>query len=288
MKAPGRVLVTGASGGLGRRVVPLLRADGWDVRAMIHSRPVEDADDTVVADLTDPAAVRSAVRGCEAVLHLAARTHARRARSYDRVNVEGTRHLLDACAAEGVHRLVHVSTRAIDADAGWYASSKARAENAVLAAPVDAVVVRLAEVLGAGPSEGVDDMIARASRGAAIPIVGDGDDQLAPVHVNDVLPALARALREPGIAGRIYTLEGTPVTYLDFVRRCQAHFGTNGRRIHLPVAAVAALAAVGRVLPLPIYPDQLRRLRAPKPSTRADPREDLGFRPRALDEALPR
>ncbi len=70
MPAPRTVLLTGAAGGLGGLMRNLLPAFGYDLR-LFDVRPVEGEPDAITADLADPAAVREAVRGVDAIIHLA-------------------------------------------------------------------------------------------------------------------------------------------------------------------------------------------------------------------------
>jgi NADH dehydrogenase len=273
------VLVTGAAGGLGRALIPVLRSRDWRVRALVHRRPVEAADEQVGGDLRDAASLVRAADGAEAVLHLAARTHARRTADYSEANVEGTRRLL----AAGLPRFVHVSTRAIGEGGGGYSDSKREAERLVERSEAEWVIVRLPEVYGAGSTEGVDAIIEGARRGRAIPLVGRGDDEVCPVHIDDVTAALAAALDAP--RGRTYTLAGECMTTRAFVEACVSTFG-GGRIVRVPVAAVRALGLASRVAPLPLYPDQLARLRAPKPAPSPEAADELGFAPRPLAEGL--
>jgi nucleoside-diphosphate-sugar epimerase len=273
------VLVTGAAGGIGSRLVAALRADSHRVRALQHRREV-DGDEIVRGDLRDAASIARATAGVDAVIHLAAVTHARNPAAYE-VNVTGTRALVDAYRG----RIVHVSTRAIDSRGGAYSASKARAEG-VARGSRQWVIVRLPEVYGANGSEGIDGIIERARRGSAIPIVGRGDDEVCPVHVEDAVSALVTALGAP--ARRTYTLAGECTTIRGFTEDAVRLLGSSSRIIGVPTPAVALVSRLARVLPLPLYPDQLARLRAPKESDASAARADLGFEPRRLDEGLRR
>lgn len=282
----GVVLVTGAAGGVGRALLPALSAAGWRTRALVHRQPVPAADETARGDLADEPSLRAAVRGAEAVVHLAGVTHARSPRAYDAVNVDGTRTMLAAAQANGVARFLHVSTRAIDPSGGAYSRSKAEAERLVRESGVPSTIVRLPEVYGAGGREGVDDVIARIRAGRPVPLVGDGSHEVCPVALAEAVSALAATLDAGAAAGKTYTLAGECMTLRRFVERSAAALGARARIVRVPVAAVAALSALARFAPLPLYPDQLARLRAPKPAASDAARGDLGFRPRPLEEAV--
>ena len=282
------VLLTGAAGGIGRVLIPGLRAQGWHVRCLVHRRPAPDADEVVAGDLADPDSLARAVHGAHAVVHLAARTHARREIEYAEANVEGTRRLLTAAAATGVARFVHVSTRAIDASGGAYSRSKLAAERLVAASGLAWTIVRLPEVYGAGSAEGVDDVIARARRGAPIAVIGRGEDVVCPVHVDDVVGALAAAVDAPAAAARLYTLAGDCMTMRELADVSAQTFGQRSRIVSVPSTVLRVLSHVARVLPLPLYPDQFERLRAPKPPRSPEAQADLGFAPCALGDGLRR
>jgi nucleoside-diphosphate-sugar epimerase len=278
--------VTGAAGSVGTRVVTALGEADWRTRALVHRRAVPCADEQVAGGLADSQALRKGATGADVVLHLAALTHARRPAAYHAVNVDGTAGLLAAARAAAVGRFVHVSTRAVSAEGGAYSRSKLAAEEVVRGAGIEHVIVRLPEVYGAGGSEGIDQMLEKAGRGAAIAVVGRGADVLCPVHVDDVVAALVASLSSVAAANRTYTLAGECRPTEEVARACARAADGTSRVVHAPVAAVRIASIAARVLPLPLYPDQLARLRAAKPALTPDAREDLGFRPRPLEDGL--
>ncbi len=122
-----QVLVTGAGGFIGSHLVEALVEKGCKVRAMIkyNSRndwgnletlpdAIRDQVEILSGDITDPFFVRQAVKGCEAVFHLAALIGIPYSyiapQHYVNVNVQGTLNVLEACRSEGVQKLVHTST----------------------------------------------------------------------------------------------------------------------------------------------------------------------------------
>ena len=142
-----KALVTGATGFIGSHVVAALAAAGHEVRAFDRRAPPSERPlsppamlarvEPVVGDVLDGEALLRAMRGCDAVFHLAALySYARAdARAMQAVNVDGTRAVLDAAARAGVGRVVHTSSCAtcgpVAARAATEADAPPRWEHAV-------------------------------------------------------------------------------------------------------------------------------------------------------------
>ncbi|MFE0351154.1 NAD-dependent epimerase/dehydratase family protein [Streptomyces griseoluteus] len=109
MPAPRTLLLTGAAGGLGTLMRSLLPAHGYGLR-LLDARPVPDAPDAITADLADLDALREAVRGTDAVLHLAGISLEAPFEKILKANIEGTYHLYEAARLEGVPRVVFASS----------------------------------------------------------------------------------------------------------------------------------------------------------------------------------
>lgn len=109
MPAPRTVLLTGAAGGLGTLMRGLLPAYGYELR-LFDMNPIEGEPDAVTAELADTDALREAVRGVDAVLHLAGISLEAPFEKILRAHIEGTYHLYEAARAEGVRRVVFASS----------------------------------------------------------------------------------------------------------------------------------------------------------------------------------
>lgn len=208
-----RVLVTGTTGMLGRGVALALAARG-DRVTVLQRRPAGLGLPEVLTDVSDTAAVRAAVTGHDAVVHLAAKVNVVGPEAeYLRVNVHGTRAVVEACAAAGVQRLVHVSSPSVahsgsslvgrgadPADAatarGPYARSKALAEHVALGADcgeLAVVAIRPHLVWGPGDTQLIARIVDRARRGR-LPLVGSGAALIDTTYVTNAVDALLAAL----------------------------------------------------------------------------------------------
>ena len=209
-----RVLVTGASGLLGGGVAHALAARGDDVTVM-QRRPSALGLREVLGDITDPTAVARAVKGQDAVLHLAAKVNVTGAwADYHRTNVQGTDTVLQAVRTAGVTQLVHVSSPSVahagsslvgagsgPADPenarGNYARSKAMAELLALAADardeMAVVVIRPHLVWGPGDTQLVE-RIGRRARAGRLPIIGSGAPLVDTLYIDNAVDALVAAL----------------------------------------------------------------------------------------------
>ncbi|MEU3713895.1 NAD-dependent epimerase/dehydratase family protein [Streptomyces catenulae] len=109
MPAPRTVLLTGAAGGLGTLMRGLLPPYGYRLR-LFDERPVPDAPDAITAPLADREALRAAVRGADAIIHLAGISLEASFEQILRANIEGVHQLYEAAREEGVRRVVFASS----------------------------------------------------------------------------------------------------------------------------------------------------------------------------------
>lgn len=246
----------------------------------------------VRGDLEQPAAWAGELAGAEAVLHLAATTGKARGEVYERVNVQGTRALLEAARAAGVERFLLVSTIAAtypDLRHYPYARSKAAAEELVRAGDRAWTIARPTIVLG--PDAPAWRNLSGLASKPLVPVFGDGRTPIQPVWVDDVAGALARVALDGRFRGEAFDLGGPDaLSFEDFLRRAhRALRGGEARVLHLPVrAAIAVLARVeGPLLPvLPVTAGQLTAFVADGSVRAAPPAEIAGELRTGVDRML--
>lgn len=257
-----RVFVTGATGVLGRRVIPMLTAAGHEVTAVARSdakaRGLEESGARPVAvDLFEQAAVRGVVAGHDAVLHLATSIPPSTRmvlpgawKENDRLRRQASRNLVSAALEAGASRYVQESIAFLYADGGrrWlgedspldvpemFSSALAAEEQAqrMTASGGVGVALRFGQFVAPDSTHMVD--IASMVRRGVLPLFGDPDGYESFVHAEDAAAAVVAALEVP--AGVYNAVEDEPLT-----RR--QHADTMGelldRRVHLPPAPLGRL-----------------------------------------------
>jgi NADH dehydrogenase len=264
-----KVLVTGATGFVGPKIVHALRTRDHEVRALVR-RPAQAKTlaawgcELTEGDVTDAAGLRRAVEGCQAVIHLVAIIKGARA-DFDRVMVGGTENLIGAAEDGGVGRFVLMSalgTNEQNRDLVPYFGSKWAMEQALSGSSLEHIVFRPSFVFG--KDGGVLPMFVRQVRLSPLtPIVGSGKARLQPIWVDDVGDFFARAVDSPPeTAGQTYEIGGPDaVTWNGLYARLRRILGVRRGTIHLPVGVVRGAAMVLEHLPgAPITRDQLTML----------------------------
>ena len=314
-----RVLVTGASGFLGRAVAAEIVAAGHEVRCF-QRRPSGVAGATdVLGSMTEPADVTSAVAGVDAIVHLAAKVSLAGAPAdFVAVNVEGTRTLIDAAREHGVGRLVFVSSPSVahagasitgsDAEPadpehahGDYARTKAAAELLALAADspeLRVVAVRPHLVWGPGDTQLIARIVERA-RAGRLPLLGHGAALIDTTYIDNAAGAIAAALeRVDAVHGNAYVItNGEPRPVAELLAGICAAAGVAAPAWRVPAgvarAAGSVIEAAWRVFPGEDEPPMTRFL-AEQLSTahwfdQRRTRADLRWQPEvSLDEGLAR
>jgi nucleoside-diphosphate-sugar epimerase len=267
-----KVLVTGASGLIGRRLVPRLLRGGISVTALLRRPGTLDdlaAEGLGVATgvIEDRAAVERACIGCDAVVHLANASGAIDEAYVHAVNVTGTEHVIDAARAAGARRIVFTSTiSAIRQRLGPYGRSKLLAEERLHAAGVPFVILRPSLVYG-GCETGLVASLARHLRSLPVmPVIGNGQIEIDPVHIDDVCAVIEACLLRDDVLGRTYDVVGPDrVTFDDFLLCLGNALGVRPRLLHVPARPSLLLAKLlgGLMAHPPLTVDNVLGLTSP-------------------------
>jgi len=263
------VLVTGASGFVGRHVVPALARDGWSIRRAVR-RP-EGMDDEVVIETIGPETDwQAALQDVDAVVHLAARVHHKHeehaVQLYRNVNIAGTLNLARSAATAGVRQFIFISTvlvhgRSNDGRApfneddvltprGLYGMSKAAAEAGLKTLARDSAmkisVIRPPLVYGAG-AKGNFALLTRAvNLGVPLPFAAIRNHR-AFLAVQNLSSFIQRRLSHPDSASNFeifLVADREQVSTPEFIARLAKAAGKNSRLFGMPPELLSTLLSV--------------------------------------------
>ena len=237
------ILVTGASGFVGRHVTRALAESGVRVRAMVRTARGAAALDgvgceLVRGDVTDLASLRAAARGVRTIVHLVAIVEGTPA-TFERVMAAGTGNLVEAARESDVRRIVLMSALGTGPNATVpYFRAKWAAEQAVGGSGIDHVVLRPSFVFGS--DGGALPRFVRIARLFPLtPVIGPGTQRLQPIWIDDVVRAVRLAVDGEGSNGPVELGGPDPVTWSDFWRRLKSALGTRTAVDPRPVLARA-------------------------------------------------
>lgn len=208
--------VTGATGFVGQAVVDHALAEGYSIRALAR-RPQGEREGVawVAGDLADSAALAMLCDRVDAVLHIAGAVNVPTRAAFAAANIDGTQAVVDAAAAAGIRRFVHVSSLAAREPAlsnyGW---SKAGAEDVVRASALDWIIVRPPAIYGPRDAD-MFELFRMAARGLML-LPPPGRTSI--IHVGD----LARLLVALAVGGAYHAViepdDGAPLSHRDLGR----------------------------------------------------------------------
>jgi nucleoside-diphosphate-sugar epimerase len=260
--------ITGATGFVGGHVVEACAGRGFQVRAL--ARPGSDtallkrSHATLIAgDLDEKTAIRQAVEGVDYVVHCAAKVGDwGPVEDYRQVNVEGLRHLLDACAGRPLNRFVHLSSLGVYAarhhygtdeteplperHMDGYTQTKVESEKLALdycrARQVPVVVLRPGFIYGPRDRTVLPRLIENLRNGV-VRYLGNGSRALNTIYVGNLVDAVLLALEKPGIEGQVFNLtDGEAVSKRRFIEAVADGVGVPrpAGKVPLWIARIAA------------------------------------------------
>ena len=234
------ILVTGATGFIGRRIVARLVERGEEVRRLVRPGPSSQSSGLpavhfVTGDITDPDSLKAACAGVDMVVHTVAVIREKGPATFQAVNVQGTRNMVEAAEQSGVRKIVHLSAIGAGPDPQYpYLRSKWEAEEAVINSRIRHVALRPSLVFGPG-DEFINALAATIRVGPVVPFIGCGKARFQPVHVDDVARCVDRALVDSSYDGETIEIGGPHIlSYLEITDIIIRAFGKWKVKVRVP------------------------------------------------------
>jgi nucleoside-diphosphate-sugar epimerase len=307
-----RLFVTGARGFIGRALLERGRASGWEVAGV--DRDADPGIGVVAGDTLEPGAWSDLLAGTDVLVHTAAIvSNSAPADAIWKVNVLGTRRVLEAAAAAGVGRLVHLSsvaafgfdlpeaadeTHPVRPNGNTYVDTKIASEQVVLqahaAGEIECTVIRPADVYGPG-SRPWTVLPVQMLRAGQFLLPASGRGRFSPVYIDNLIDGLMAAIESDAAAGQVFTIgDGPPVEAREFFGYYAQMLGGVPLRMLPTPLAVGLAGSVGTVYGLlgketEASAETMRMLARNGGYSIEKARRVLGYEPRVdLDEGMRR
>ncbi len=285
------ILVTGSTGFVGRHLVKRLVAEGEKPRCLARSQqkaaqtlPIEQVE-VVIGDTTRPGTLEPAMRGVDTLVHSAfitADIKEGRGVSYQGVNVEGTRNVVETARHAGVKKIVVVSGLGTKPDKpGTYMQGRYLAEQYVKTSGLTWSILQPSIQFGehAAFFKGLADLIRTAP---VVPMIGTGQRRFQPIWVEDVAQCLIKQIREERCNGQTYVVGGPEqFTYAEILDMLANRLGKKRLKAAMPMPlAYLGAAMMQTILPRPPITTAALTLFTFEQTTDLNAVErDFGFRP---------
>lgn len=251
-----KVLVTGASGFIGRYIVKDLLNHGYEVRAFVRKKVEIEGAEIFIGDITKKETIEKALSSIDAVFHNAAyASDYGKKEDFYRVNIEGTKNVANACMKKEIKKMVYTSSAGIYGFPNtneWiteespkkpinvYQKTKLLSEDLLQKYDMPLTIIRPPLVLGAGGKASFL-LLSKIEKGK-LSYIGSGDNYITIAHAADVAQCLRLAL-EKGKDKEAYNVVSFICTVKQLFEEVAARLGVKEPRRHIPYA-LAYIAAI--------------------------------------------
>jgi NADH dehydrogenase len=294
-----RVLVTGANGQIGRRLVERLARSNPPVRVRaavrsaraaktLEALPEEARPEVSVIDYRNARELAEAARDCRYAVHLVGILKETATSRYEDAHEASTRAIADAAASAGLRRVVYLSILGSDPkSANACLASKGRAEQILLDAKTPALVLRVPMVVG--PGDVTANIVRREALARVLPLAAGGRARTQPIYADDVVEAIVAGLERDGLDDLILDLAGPEsLTQREFIERAARLYGRRPRVVSISAALLGFIAGLAeRFLANPPFTKSALEVILADDDVDPEPaRRKLGIQLTPLDEIL--
>lgn len=290
------ILVTGASGFVGRHAIQRLAAAGDrpQLRAMVRDPAHYAAPagvEVVQGDITRPETLPPALAGVDTIFHAAAITANLKEPyrgAYDAINRGGTQNLVDAAKAVGIKRLVAMSGLGTKpATTGTYMATRWGLEEAIRGSGIPYALLQPSVMFGDG-AEFVAALARLARRSPVVPVITSKHDKFQPIWIEDVMTCVERCLTDDSMLNQAHVIGGSEyATFKDVLQTICRAMGKRRLLAPLPLPLARIQARLFQFLPKPPLTPATLELFTFENATDLDAVErTFGFKPRGFREHL--
>lgn len=250
------ILLTGANGFIGRNIAFALAAAGHEVR------PVSRTHGTDFSRMSLPEQWLPHLDGIDTVINGVGIIGESNTQRFDTLHTLAPAALFRACVQAGVRRVVQISALGADETAfSAYHRTKRAADDILRSLDLDWFVLRPSLIHGKGGKSA--EMFMRLAALPRIPVIGDGQQLLQPVHISDVVTTVLHSLATPETRRTLDLVGPETVTFAEWLQRMrQAQGLPRGRIFSIPFPVAMVLARAGRHINPILQPENLRMLQA--------------------------
>jgi len=262
------IAVAGGTGFIGKVILRKLVADGHHVVALIRPGSLLKINkfsgtESRYTYYDSPTQLLKNIEDCQAVINLIGIIKETKETSYDFAHHIVPLSLVTAAKNAGIKRFLQMSALGVDSDSdSEYFVSKRLGENVVKASVLDWTIFRPSLVYGQG--DNMTALLAKIIKHAPFfPVIGDGQYQFQPVHVENVADGFVQALNKPETIGKVYDIAGADKYTFDQILDMIAQaIGKKGiAKLHQPLGLIMFKAKLwGRFMPGPLTPDAVKML----------------------------